>query len=190
MNQVIYWFNYKKAEILELRLNLLDAQKSIIESLFFAKKIPREFDRADDFENPAGSQPQKTTGSLYRLELEQPLVSIIIPGKNEGKHIYKLVKSLREQTYQNTEIMVRVFYRHGTQFPTRAELYRDHELFPVHLHELLQIPGVFAFPHGKKCGNKLFFALYTAYGHLFWVLPAGSAHRRLYPGACFQKILR
>lgn len=42
----------------------------------------------------------------YRMKLEQPLVSIIIPGKNEGKHIYKLVKSLKEQTYQNIEIIV------------------------------------------------------------------------------------
>ena len=37
---------------------------------------------------------------------EYPLVSIIIPGKNEGKHIYKLIKSLNEQTYKNTEIIV------------------------------------------------------------------------------------
>ena len=44
--------------------------------------------------------------AIYRMKLEQPLVSIIIPGKNEGKHIYKLVKSLKEQTYQNIEIIV------------------------------------------------------------------------------------
>lgn len=44
--------------------------------------------------------------ATYRMLLEQPLVSIIIPGKNEGKHIYKLVMSLREQTYQNIEIIV------------------------------------------------------------------------------------
>lgn len=37
---------------------------------------------------------------------ENPLVSIIIPGKNEGKHIYKLIKSLNEQTYKNIEIIV------------------------------------------------------------------------------------
>jgi cellulose synthase/poly-beta-1,6-N-acetylglucosamine synthase-like glycosyltransferase len=35
-----------------------------------------------------------------------PLVSIIIPGKNEGKHIYKLVQSLKAQTYQNYEVIV------------------------------------------------------------------------------------
>jgi len=37
---------------------------------------------------------------------ENPLVSIIIPGKNEGKHIYKLINSLKEQTYQNLQIIV------------------------------------------------------------------------------------
>ncbi len=37
---------------------------------------------------------------------EQPLVSIIVPGKNEGKHIYKLTKSLAEQTYQNFELII------------------------------------------------------------------------------------
>lgn len=37
---------------------------------------------------------------------EEPLVSIIIPGKNEGEHIYKLAVSLREQTYHNFEVIV------------------------------------------------------------------------------------
>ncbi len=37
---------------------------------------------------------------------ENPLVSIIIPGKNEGKHIYKLINSLKEQTYRNIQIIV------------------------------------------------------------------------------------
>ena len=41
-----------------------------------------------------------------KMALDFPLVSIIVPGKNEGKHIYKLVKSLREQTYKNFEIIV------------------------------------------------------------------------------------
>lgn len=40
---------------------------------------------------------------LYR---ENPLVSILVPGKNEGRHIYKMVKSLAEQTYRNYEIIV------------------------------------------------------------------------------------
>ncbi len=41
-----------------------------------------------------------------KLHLDNPLISIIVPGKNEGKHIYKLVKSLREQTWQNFELII------------------------------------------------------------------------------------
>ncbi len=37
---------------------------------------------------------------------ENPFVSIIVPGKNEGGHLYKLVKSLNEQTYQNFELII------------------------------------------------------------------------------------
>ena len=42
----------------------------------------------------------------YRLYLEKPLVTILVPGKNEGEHIYKLVRTLREQTYDNYEIII------------------------------------------------------------------------------------
>ena len=42
----------------------------------------------------------------YRLYLEKPLVTILAPGKNEGEHIYKLVQSLREQTYNHFEIII------------------------------------------------------------------------------------
>ncbi len=41
--------------------------------------------------------------ALFR---ERPLVSIIVPGKNEGKHIPKLAESLTRQTYKNIEIVV------------------------------------------------------------------------------------
>ena len=41
-----------------------------------------------------------------QLFLEKPLVSILVPGKNEGKHIYKLATSLREQSYQNFELII------------------------------------------------------------------------------------
>lgn len=40
------------------------------------------------------------------LWTERPLISIIIPGKNEGKHLYKLVKSLDEQSYRNYELII------------------------------------------------------------------------------------
>ena len=42
----------------------------------------------------------------FRLFKDNPLVTILVPGKNEGKNIYKLVKSLREQTYKNYEIII------------------------------------------------------------------------------------
>lgn len=41
-----------------------------------------------------------------RFWADSPLVSILAPGKNEGKNIYKLVKSLEAQTYQNYEIII------------------------------------------------------------------------------------
>ena len=40
---------------------------------------------------------------LYR---ERPLVSVIVPGKNEGKHIPRLAESLNHQTYKNIELVV------------------------------------------------------------------------------------
>lgn len=40
------------------------------------------------------------------LWAEMPLISVIVPGKNEGKHLYKLVNSLKEQTYFNYELIV------------------------------------------------------------------------------------
>lgn len=41
----------------------------------------------------------------YFLYRENPLISILVPGKNEGKHIFKMVNSLAEQTYRNYEII-------------------------------------------------------------------------------------
>lgn len=41
-----------------------------------------------------------------KLFAENPLVSVIIPGKNEGVHLFKLTKSLAEQTYQNFELII------------------------------------------------------------------------------------
>ncbi len=40
---------------------------------------------------------------LYR---EKPLLSIIVPGKNEGKHLAKLVQTLTQQTYTYYELIV------------------------------------------------------------------------------------
>jgi cellulose synthase/poly-beta-1,6-N-acetylglucosamine synthase-like glycosyltransferase len=41
-----------------------------------------------------------------KLRAENPLLSIVVPGKNEGKHLFKLVKSLNEQTYKNFELII------------------------------------------------------------------------------------
>jgi poly-beta-1,6-N-acetyl-D-glucosamine synthase len=41
-----------------------------------------------------------------QLYIERPLISIIVPGKNEGKHIFALANSLREQSYTNFEFIV------------------------------------------------------------------------------------
>jgi len=41
-----------------------------------------------------------------KFRMENPLISVIAPGKNEGKHIYKLVNSLNEQSYKNIQIVI------------------------------------------------------------------------------------
>ena len=41
-----------------------------------------------------------------KLHIENPLVTILAPGKNEGHRIFNLVTSLREQTYQNYEVII------------------------------------------------------------------------------------
>lgn len=41
-----------------------------------------------------------------KLHEQQPFVSVIIPGKNEGKHIHKLTKTLSQQTYKNFELII------------------------------------------------------------------------------------
>ncbi len=41
-----------------------------------------------------------------QLWLERPLISVLVPGKNEGKHLYKLTRSLAEQTYRHFELIV------------------------------------------------------------------------------------
>lgn len=42
----------------------------------------------------------------FELMNRRPLVSVIIPGRNEGKHLFKLVESLRNQSYTNLQIIV------------------------------------------------------------------------------------
>ncbi len=49
---------------------------------------------------------KKWSDAKEALLCENPLVSIVVPGKNEGKHIYKLTRSLAEQSYKNFELIV------------------------------------------------------------------------------------
>jgi len=46
--------------------------------------------------------------SVARKQLfrERPLISVIVPGKNEGRHIARLTKSLRRQTYSRLELII------------------------------------------------------------------------------------
>jgi cellulose synthase/poly-beta-1,6-N-acetylglucosamine synthase-like glycosyltransferase len=54
----------------------------------------------------AKKRKRKWEAAKQALWLEKPFISIIAPGKNEGKNIYSLVKSLNEQTYTNAEIII------------------------------------------------------------------------------------
>jgi biofilm PGA synthesis N-glycosyltransferase PgaC len=49
---------------------------------------------------------RKYTEARTRMMIERPLVSVIVPGRNEGKHIYKLIISLKEQSYTHFELIV------------------------------------------------------------------------------------
>ncbi len=40
-----------------------------------------------------------------KLFHEYPFISIIVPGKNEGKHLYRMLDSIKTQTYQNFEFI-------------------------------------------------------------------------------------
>lgn len=54
---------------------------------------------------------RRETNDLWekaRLDLfhEMPLVTVLVPGHNEGKHLFKLVQSMNRQTYQNLELII------------------------------------------------------------------------------------
>ncbi len=51
---------------------------------------------------------RRETRRKARIQMfrEKPLVSVIAPGKNEGKHIPALVRSLQKQTYKNFELII------------------------------------------------------------------------------------
>lgn len=49
---------------------------------------------------------QKWEKAHQLLLLENPLVTVLVPGHNEGKHLYKLITSIKAQTYKNLELIV------------------------------------------------------------------------------------
>ncbi len=55
------------------------------------------------FKNDRKEKWEKARAAFWN---ENPFVSVIIPGKNEGKHLFKLTKSLAEQTFQNFELII------------------------------------------------------------------------------------
>jgi len=55
------------------------------------------------------SRQAKREKAKQKLWAEMPLISLIAPGKNEGKNLFKLVKSLSEQTYKKIEIIIQLF---------------------------------------------------------------------------------
>lgn len=50
-------------------------------------------------------QPSRNR-AFERFWYERPFISIVVPGKNEGKNFYKLTRTLAEQTYRNYELIV------------------------------------------------------------------------------------
>lgn len=53
-----------------------------------------------------GQRALKRQTARWMLFHDNPLVTILVPGKNEGKNIYKLVTTLSEQTYRHYEIII------------------------------------------------------------------------------------
>lgn len=58
------------------------------------------------FKLNAKSRQKSWDTARAKLFAENPLISIIIPGKNEGKHLYKLTRSLAEQSYKHFELII------------------------------------------------------------------------------------
>jgi poly-beta-1,6-N-acetyl-D-glucosamine synthase len=49
---------------------------------------------------------KKMAKARNQLFQENPLISIIVPGRNEGENLFQLATSLHEQTYQNFELII------------------------------------------------------------------------------------
>lgn len=81
----IFWFYF----IFELPRYVLLDYFVLAYFLFKRKFSGREFEEA-----------------RKKLHKEMPLVSIIVPGKDEGTNYYRLIRSLEEQSFQNYEIIL------------------------------------------------------------------------------------
>jgi len=67
----------------------------LLDVLLFFVHIPKRF--------LSRGRRQRALTKLYH---ERPLVTVIVPGKNEGKHIPGLMASLKHQNYKNLELIV------------------------------------------------------------------------------------
>lgn len=52
------------------------------------------------------SRTHREAEARRALFVERPLVTVMAPGKNEGKNLYHMIETLREQTYDNLEIII------------------------------------------------------------------------------------
>jgi len=53
-----------------------------------------------------GKRKRRNAVARKQLFKERPLISVIVPGKNEGKHIPQLAESMRHQTYSKVELII------------------------------------------------------------------------------------
>lgn len=72
----------------------------------FTRYICLDFIIAGLFKLNEKSREESWQLARAKLFSENPLISVIIPGKNEGKHLFKLTKSLAEQSYTNFELII------------------------------------------------------------------------------------
>lgn len=55
---------------------------------------------------PSKKRKLKYEAARNAFIAENPLISVIVPGKNEGEHIFALVTGFKEQTYSNIEFII------------------------------------------------------------------------------------
>lgn len=53
-----------------------------------------------------GKRARRNKIARTQLFHDRPLISVIVPGKNEGKHLAQLAESMRQQTYSKIELII------------------------------------------------------------------------------------